>query len=535
MRILKISCVWLALFATIQNVKAQVPVMNSLPEAAPTLFLDFDGHLVDGTSWNWDGTPIVCAGSGLNETQITHVFNRVAEDYRPFKINVTTDSTKFLAAPLNRRMRVIVTTTSSWYGNNAGGVAFIGSFTYGDDTPCFVFSALFGYNLKKISEAISHESGHTFGLYHQARYDDNCIKVTDYYDGQGSGEIGWAPIMGVGYGRNFTLWSYGPNSLGCTNFQSDLDVITSFSNGITYRDDDHPNRYEDATLAIFTNNRFEMEGVISRNDDQDLFRFAMPGKGRFKLDAVPYNVGTGNAGSNLDMQVTLFDDNQEMVGIYNPGTLLSSVADTILNPGTYYLKVEGKGNQYAPSYASLGSYSLHATIEPGEPLPLRDLKLHGIQTGDLHKFNWSIEADESVVAQSLEISTDGRAFTTLASLDLKSNDYTYRPDANGTTHYRLLVVLESGRVHYSNIVTLSNADAASVPVLSSNIIQSGIIQVNSTGNYHYQLVDMNGRQAGRGQLVNGINVIHCDQLVSGLYIIRIWDQKQQWTFKLVKQ
>ncbi len=46
------------------------------------------------------------------------------------------------------------------------------------------------------------------------------------------------------------------------------------------------------------------------------------------------------------------------MSMYNPGTLLSSVIDTILNPGTYYLKIEGKGNIYAPSYASLGSYAL---------------------------------------------------------------------------------------------------------------------------------------------------------------------------------
>ena len=40
--------------------------------------------------------------------------------------------------------------------------------------------------------------------------------------GLGSGEIGWAPIMGVGYYKNFTLWNNGPNSFGCTNYQSDL-------------------------------------------------------------------------------------------------------------------------------------------------------------------------------------------------------------------------------------------------------------------------------------------------------------------------
>ena len=302
------------------------PFLSSYPSAQAVIFLDFDGHTVNGTSWNYNG-PIVCGTSGLNNTQITEVFNRVAEDYRPFNINITTDSTKYLAAPANKRMRVILTVSSSWYGS-AGGVAFVGSFTWGDNNPCFVFSQLLNYNVKNISEAASHEAGHTLGLYHQSSYDTNCVKLSDYYAGQGSGEIGWAPIMGVGYYQNFTLWNNGPNSYGCTNYQSDLDIITSASNGFTYRTDDHANTFAGATVASFSNNQFNVSGVIERNTDQDMFTFTLPASGRFQLDAVPYNVGTGNAGSDLDLQVTLYNASQTMLNVFNPGTLLSSVIDT---------------------------------------------------------------------------------------------------------------------------------------------------------------------------------------------------------------
>src|SRR5687768_10521178 len=88
--------------------KAQVPVMSSHSSASAVIFLDFDGHTVTGTSWNYNG-PIECGASGLDNTKITEIFNRIAEDYRPFNINVTTDSTKYLAAQSNRRMRVIFT------------------------------------------------------------------------------------------------------------------------------------------------------------------------------------------------------------------------------------------------------------------------------------------------------------------------------------------------------------------------------------------------------------------------------------------
>ena len=110
---------------------AQVPVMNSYPSATAVLFLDFDGHTLDNTAWNYNG-PIVCDASGMTNTNIVSVFNRVAEDYRPFNINVTTDESKYLAAPIDRRIRVVLTVSHQWYGA-AGGVAFVGSFTWGDD------------------------------------------------------------------------------------------------------------------------------------------------------------------------------------------------------------------------------------------------------------------------------------------------------------------------------------------------------------------------------------------------------------------
>jgi hypothetical protein len=118
----------LTVTAFIFSSSAQTPLLSSYPTAIAVIYLDFDGHTVEGTSWNWSLPAIECKASGLDSAQITEVFNRVAEDFRPFNVNVTTDSANFLAAPSDRRMRVIITTTSEWYGNSAGGVAFISSF-----------------------------------------------------------------------------------------------------------------------------------------------------------------------------------------------------------------------------------------------------------------------------------------------------------------------------------------------------------------------------------------------------------------------
>jgi hypothetical protein len=75
-------------------------------------------------------------------------------------------------------------------------VSYVGSFTWGDDTPGWVFSGLLNNNIKYIAEAVSHEAGHTLGLQHQSNYDAECTKTSEYGQGQGTGEISWAPIMG---------------------------------------------------------------------------------------------------------------------------------------------------------------------------------------------------------------------------------------------------------------------------------------------------------------------------------------------------
>lgn len=496
---------------------AQVPKLSSYPSASAVIFLDFDGHTVEGTAWNYNG-PIVCQPASLDADKITQIFNRVAEDYRPFNINITTDSAKFLAAPLDKRMRVILTVSSSWYGS-AGGVAFVNSFTYGDDTPCFIFTALLNNNVKYIAEAAAHEAGHTLGLYHQAHFDGDCNKLSDYNQGTGSGEIGWAPIMGVGYYRNFTLWNSGPTPYGCEAVQSDLDVITSSDNGFGYRLDDHGSSFASASVTAISNNQFQVQGVIERNTDSDIFRFTVPSTGRFQLDAIPYNVGTGNAGSNLDLQVSLYNDAEQLLNVYNPGTLLSSVIDSTLSAGSYFIKVEGKGNAYAPEYASLGSYSLQGRATPGVVLAVNRLELSGFLNGNLHELRWEIDGDETIFEQQVEISIDNRNFDYLATIQPGAREFSYLPFQPGPAQYRLKLVLADGRQYYSNIVLIKQ-DEKTLPGLVSTLVQSRMLEVNSPGALSYSIIDLNGRILAKGTLSQGRNLISFQPTSSGIYLIR---------------
>jgi hypothetical protein len=517
----------LGLFTT---VSAQQPVLSSLPSAPATIYLDFDGQYLAGTSWNWNG-PMNLGPSNLSNDAITEIFNRVAEDYRPFQVNVTTDSAKYNAAPLDRRTRVILTISYEWYGV-AGGVAYLNSFTWGDNTPCFVFTSLHNYNVKNIAEAAAHEVGHTLGLRHQSKYDNFCNKTSEYNSGTGSGEIGWAPIMGVGYSRNFTLWNSGANPLGCSNIQNDLEVITT-SNGFTYRTDDYGTQFNSATTAQFVNNQFSINGIIERNTDIDLIKFVLPSFGNFKLNAIPFGVGTANSGSNLDVQVDLMTGNNSVLRSYNPADLLNATMDTMLSAGTYWLRVQGMGNEFTSEYASLGSYTLQATFGSGGVLPLQKFLLKGNVFNGWSNLSWDIVSDDNIIKQTVEASTGGKPFEEIGYPSESARSFAHLIAQDGNVYYRIKTLMSNGREYYSNIISLRSAGDGN-PKLQTNMI-SQKLTVSSPAGYDYQVTDMNGRIFQRGRVVKGLNILEASNYSKGIYFIVFNNGEQQYSEKFIRQ
>lgn len=496
----------------------QVPVLNSLPEAPQTIFLDFDGHTFDNTAWNYNG-PIVCNPSGLTNNQITEIFNRVAEDYRPFTVNITTDSTKYLTAPLTSRMRVIITVSSDWYGA-AGGVSFVGSFVWGDNTPCFVFSQQLGFNVKFIAEATSHEAGHTLGLYHQASYDANCMKTSDYNYGTGAGEISWAPIMGVGYYKNLTIWHNGPNPYGCNNMQNDISIIASTTNNIMIRADDNNNNPATAPALNINNNAFATSGVFETATDADIYKLVLTAAAKVNFKVMPFNVGTANAGGNVDILTEMYSSSMSLLKSINPADSLQSTLDSTFSAGTYYFRVKPVANTNAGIYGMSGEYVINGTLTPLTTLPLRKLILTGKAIGKKHSLQWLIEADETVTEASLEYSYNGVSFTSLSSSGNASGTYTYLPGSSGPIYYRMKAVLDNHETHYSKTIVIQGTEALVYPEVVTNPVNNGSIAVNGTSDFRYTLTDMSGRSVRTGTLQNGISTIVAQTLQKGMYIIR---------------
>ena len=327
--------------------------LHSRPQATKTIYLDFDGH--DGLGgYDFDGNPNSFSDSERQE--IRRAWARAAEDFSPFNVNVTTEEPR-LDALINEGggdhewgVRVVIHPGAG----TSGGWAFVGSFTWDSDQPCFVDTNGVGTGAKNVAEVISHEVGHTLGLGHDGQFD------SEYYGGHGAGSTGWAPIMGVGYYQPVTQWSRGEYT-GATNGQDDLAVITS-GNGFGYRVDDHGNDLSGATAANhFAGIVVHHEGVIERSTDTDYFTFS-------KIDdgAVSFTISPAEHGPNLDIEAAILDGTGAVLATSNPANRLDAEFDLDLPPGDYFVRIDGVGTGN-PSlgysdYGSLGQYEITGNV-----------------------------------------------------------------------------------------------------------------------------------------------------------------------------
>jgi PKD repeat protein len=346
--------------------------LHSRGGAKRILYLDFDGHLLSGTGWNtsynagrdivapaWDIDGDPTTFSADERTRIQQIWQRVAEDYAPFDVDVTTElssESQITRSSLSDEYygtRVLISRISQYFGQY-GGIAYIGAFDDVGDTykPALVFPENLGPNGEKyIAEAASHEAGHNLGLNHDG------TATAGYYEGQGSGVTGWAPIMGAAYYENVTQWSKGEYA-GANNKQDDLAVMQTY--GLPVRADDFGNTA--ATASFFpAGTQLSAVGIIERSTDVDVFGFTT-GAGNVRI-----SISGSDLGPNLDIYAEVRDANGTLVAANNPADQLNALLDLSLSAGTYYLHVRGTGlgdplTTGYTSYGSLGQYFIVGTV-----------------------------------------------------------------------------------------------------------------------------------------------------------------------------
>ncbi len=355
--------------------------LQSKPGSSRTIYLDFTGDTITGTGWNtsygaivaepWSQDATPGAFSNAELTAIHSIWARVAEDFAPFNVNVTT---KDLGVPAINRAdssdqvfgtRVLMTTSNNSVkaACGCGGIAYVGVFdTVGSYyQPAFVFNT----GTKSAAEAASHEAGHNMGLGH-----DGTSSV-GYYTGHAS----WAPIMGVGYNRPIVQWSKGEYA---DANQTQDDYVVMAGNGLVAATDDHGNG--GTTATALTDAEFTVDGIIATPTDTDVFTFTSGG-GSMTLAANPATVSP-----NLDLNMELRTSAGALVAASNPASATSSTNSDVatglgaslsvtIPAGTYTVHLDGVGqgdpltNGYT-GYGSLGRYRLTGTLPAPSQRPV---------------------------------------------------------------------------------------------------------------------------------------------------------------------
>jgi len=359
----------------------QTFLLHSRPGSKRTIYLNFKGATLTNTAWNSssqttitalpfdiDGVPYSFSTAELERIQ--YIWQRVAEDYAPFDVDVTTE------APSSDRLTrsgssddtfgtTVLITKRTFYNCSCGGVAYLGVFDDASDfyKPALVFyDALGSGNEKYVAEAISHEAGHNTGLHHDG------TSTQGYYAGHGSGATGWAPIMGVGYYKELVQWSKGEYP-DANNKEDDYAVMAA--NGLAARADDHGNTTGTATRIAGASSAgvttIEVGGFIERPGDVDVYSFVAA------AGPISINVAPARRSPDLDLRAELRDGAGNLLASDNPVDAMGATLSVTGAGGTYFVSATGIGKGDLTTgysnYGSLGEYRVSGTVPTATSQP----------------------------------------------------------------------------------------------------------------------------------------------------------------------
>ena len=443
-----------------------VPALSSRPSAYAKIYLDFTGDTTStwgsyhpGTTPAYDTDGDATTFSDAELASIREIFNRVAEKYSPFNVDVTTTN----PGNLNDRqtLKVVIGGDGAWLGAQAGGVSYVGAFANSAPNVSFVFPKMLanGY-AKYVAEASAHESGHAFGLQHQGTYDAYGNLTAEYAPANAAGD---APIMGSSYTARRGLWWYGTASDYYGHMQDDLAVISSSTNGFGYRADDYGNTVAASTALSESATSVSGAGVIEKTTDADVFSFTT-GAGAVTLEADP-----AAQGGMLDVKLDLRDASGNLVAASDNG--LSESISTNLAAGKYYLTVSSHG-----SYGDIGQYTIQGTVaaqvvtpQPTVPAAPSNLTATRLSTSSI-RLSW-IDNSSDETGFKVYSSRDGVSWNFLGTVgaNVTSVDNTGLK-RNVTYYYKVRAYNAVGDSIDSNVASSrTSLNAATAPIGDANL------------------------------------------------------------------
>lgn len=326
---------------------------------------------------------------------VSRIWARVAEDFAPFDVDVTTERPASFATDSWGGGRVLwnlVTRSETAVGFPAGslfGIAataqLCGISTSFQGQPTFTFwGTTTPMNHDLIADTISHEAGHVFGLVHDGFMLGNTFM--SYYGGHGTGPTSWGPLMGGPTARNVTQWSAGeyPNaSNGNVCGPGFQDDIANIGRAVGFRTDDVGDT--SATSAALT---LPATGVIGSPTDVDVY--ALPPASEGRIDVTPFRAGDLTDGGNLDVAAEIVNAAGLVVASADEVSATAATLSATLPPGQHFLRIRASFDPTNyPIYGSAGRYTVTGTftnlvrltrvshpdlddeIKPGRRVPVR--------------------------------------------------------------------------------------------------------------------------------------------------------------------
>ncbi|MCP4443547.1 MAG: T9SS type A sorting domain-containing protein [Aureispira sp.] len=168
----------------------------------------------------------------------------------------------------------------------------------------------------------------------------------------------------------------------------------------------------------------------------------------------------------------------------------------------------------------------------------------GWKVGDKNELEWTIDNEQTIQSYTLERSTDGIDFQTLAAIDaVGQSAYNYIDELPySTSYYRLKVKELDGQISYSNVINLTRKGitAGSIKVYPNPTTNSVNIDflADKSSNATIQVIDVLGRtlQTIETSVELGANrkIIDLSMLSDAVYILSIKTEDAQFTRKITK-